>query len=159
MTVTDVAGASSTAASFPTLRRLKVIDALHPGLISCPPETPLRTVARMMSTYRVHAILVVAHGDEPLPSGQRWGIVSDDDLIRAGAEEGFDDRAAETLATAPVLTVPTHEALGEAAVLMVAAEASHAVAVEPRSGRPIGVLSTLDLARALAGFPERTHPL
>jgi CBS domain-containing protein len=157
--MTMTAPSTDAATAFPTLRRLKVIDALHPGLISCPPETPLRTVARMMATYRVHAILVVAHGDEPLPSGRRWGIISDGDLIRAGAEEGFDERPAETLATEPVPTVATHDVLAAAAARMLEADVSHLVAVEPHSGKPVGVLSTLDLARALAGFPERTHPL
>jgi len=37
-------------------------------------------------------------------------------------------------------------------------DASHLIAVERRSKRPIGVLSTLDIARALARFPE-THPV
>jgi CBS domain-containing protein len=40
---------------------------------------------------------------------------------------------------------------------MVEHEVTHVVVVEPRSARPVGVLSTLDIARALAGFPER-HP-
>ena len=31
------------------LSELRVSDAMHPGLISCSPQTPLRTVARMMS--------------------------------------------------------------------------------------------------------------
>ena len=56
---------------YPALRQLRVIDAMHPGLISCSLDTPLRTVARMMATYRVHAILVTAHGEEELPGGGR----------------------------------------------------------------------------------------
>ena len=32
---------------------------------------------------------------------------------------------------------------------------SHLIVIESESERPIGVLSTLDIARALAGFPER----
>ena len=55
--------------SYPALRQLRVIDAMHPGLISCSLDTPLRTVARMMATYRVHAILVTAHGEEELAGG------------------------------------------------------------------------------------------
>jgi CBS domain-containing protein len=65
------------------VRDLRVIDAMHPGMISCPPETSLRTVARMMATYRVHAIVVHAHGDEELPGGKPWGVVADADLVRA----------------------------------------------------------------------------
>ncbi len=40
---------------------------------------------------------------------------------------------------------------------MVEHDVSHLIVVEPQLARPIGVLSTLDVARALAGFPER-HP-
>jgi hypothetical protein len=42
-----------------SLAGLRAADAIHPGVISCPPDTPLRSVARMMSTYRVHAIIVL----------------------------------------------------------------------------------------------------
>jgi CBS domain-containing protein len=151
--------ATRAIAGYSTLRTLDVADAVHPGLISCPPETPLRTVARMMATYRVHAILVAAHGDEPLPGGERWGIVSDVDLVRAAGEDDFAERPAGALATTPVLTVAAHDRLAAAARLMTERGASHLIVLEPRSGKPLGVLSTLDVARALAGFPERTHPL
>jgi hypothetical protein len=36
---------------------------------------------------------------------------------------------------------------------MVADGVSHVIALEPSSGRPVGMLSTLDVARALAGLP------
>ena len=52
--------------SYPALATLRVIDATHPALITCSPDSSLRTIARMMATYRVHAILVTAHGDEEL---------------------------------------------------------------------------------------------
>lgn len=50
------------------LRKLRVAEAMHPGMIACPPDTPLRSVARMMATYRVHAIVVHAHDEELLPA-------------------------------------------------------------------------------------------
>jgi CBS domain-containing protein len=143
---------------YPALDQLRVIDAMHPGLISCSPETPLRTVARMMSTYRVHAILVTAHGEEELPGGSLWGIVSDADLLRAAEAGDIDEQPSRTIAAKPVLTVATNDELAGAAQLMVEHEVSHLIVVESRSARPIGVLSTLDIARALAGFPER-HPV
>ena len=48
-------------------------DAMTPGILTCLPVTPLRVVARMMATHRVHAIVVFGHEDTLLP----WGIVSD----------------------------------------------------------------------------------
>ena len=144
-------------AMYPALDGLVVIDAMHPGLISCSLDTPLRTVARMMATYRVHAILVTAHGEEELPGGVPWGIVSDSDLLRAAEVGDLDEQMSRAIAASPVLIVATSDELARAAQLMVEHEVSHLVVVEPRSARPVGVLSTLDIARALAGFPE-THP-
>jgi CBS domain-containing protein len=147
----------SAASPFPNLEGLRVIDAMHPALITCPPDSSLRTLARMMSTYRVHAILVTAHGEDELPGGGRWGIVSDADLLRAAEESDVDEVQAHAVATQPVAAIASSEPLRRAAALMVEREASHLIVIESRSGRPIGVLSTLDVARALAGFPEH-HP-
>ena len=140
---------------FPALRQLRVIDAMHPGLISCSPDTPLRTIARMMATYRVHTILVTAHGEEQLPGGGPWGIVSDTDLLHAAEAGDVDQQAARTIAGTPVLAVVSGDDLAHAAQLMVEHDLSHVIVIESESERPIGVLSTLDIARALAGFPER----
>jgi len=110
-----------------------------------------------MATYRVHAILVTAHGEEELAGGGFWGVVSDAELLRAAETGDVDEQPAQTIAASPVLKVASSEPLAQAAHLMVEHEVSHLIVNERRSGRPIGVLSTLDIARALAGFPE-SHP-
>lgn len=143
---------------YPSLGTLRVVDAMHPGLISCSPDTPLRDVARMMALYRVHAILVTAHGTEELPGGGVWGVVSDTDLLRAAQSGELDGKVSRLLAATPVLTVTTGDELARAAQLMVEHGISHLIVAEPHTARPIGVLSTLDIARALAGFPE-SHPM
>lgn len=142
---------------YPALGSLRVADAMHPGLISCSPDTPLRTVARMMATYRVHAILVTAHGEEELPGGGAWGVVSDADLLRAARTDDLDVQASRAIAAAPVLTVTTGQELAHAAQVMAEHGIAHLIVVDPLSARPVGVLSSLDVSRALAGFPER-HP-
>jgi CBS domain-containing protein len=143
--------------TYPSLGKLRVADAMHPGLISCSPDTPLRAVARMMALYRVHAILVTAHGAEELPGGGVWGVVSDTDLLRAAQTGDLDEKASRVIAGTPVLTVTTGDKLARAAQLMTEHEISHLIVAEPHTARPIGVLSTLDVARALAAFPE-SHP-
>lgn len=145
------------AQPYPALGQLRVGDAMHPGLISCSLDIPLRTVARMMATYRVHAILVTAHGEEELAGGGLWGVISDADLLRAAQDGDLDERRARTIAATPALMVDTSDDLARAARIMVEHDVSHLVVVEPQTTRPIGVVSTLDIARALAGFPER-HP-
>jgi CBS domain-containing protein len=147
-----------SSSKYPALRELRVIDAMHPGLISCSLDTPLRTVARMMATYRVHAILVTAHGEEELPAGGLWGVVADTDVLRAAEAGDIDRQLARTIAVTPVVTVASTDELARGAQLMVERGVSHLIVVERRSARPVGVLSTLDVARALAGFPER-HPV
>jgi CBS domain-containing protein len=145
------------ATPYPALGALRVDDAMHPGLISCSPDTPLRTVARMMATFRVHAILVNAHDGEPLTDAGVWGVVSDTDLLAATRVETPEEQTARTTAATPALTVSPRDGLARAAQLMLEHEVSHVVVVEGHPPRPIGVVSTLDVARALAGFPER-HP-
>jgi CBS domain-containing protein len=141
---------------YPALAGLRVADAMHHGLISCSLETPLRVVARMMATYRVHAVLVTAHGDRKLSGGSPWGVVTDLDLLRA-AEGRELDTPSHVVAATPVVMVTADHDLAHAARLMTEHAVSHLIVGEPRTGTPIGVVSTLDLARALAGFPER-HP-
>ena len=131
---------------------LHAIDAMHPGMISCPPETPLRTVARMMASYRVHAIVVHAHDEDQLPGGDSWGVVTDAELVRAGLDDDLDGLTAKQVAASPVLTVTSVDPLSRAMQLMTEHEVTHVIVIERHSGRPIGVLSTLDVARALAGL-------
>jgi CBS domain-containing protein len=142
---------------YDALSQLRVSDAMHPGLISCSADTPLRTAARMMATYRVHAILVAEHGAEKLAGSEPWGVVSDTDLLRAAEHGDLDEQECREAVALRPLTIGASEDLARAARLMSEELASHAIVVEPRSGRPIGMLSTHDLARALAGFPEH-HP-
>lgn len=143
--------------TYPSLTNLHVGDAMHPGLVSCSLDTPLRAVARMMATYRVHAVLVTSHGDNAVAGGRPWGLISDLDVLRAAATAAVGDVPAGDVARTPLVMVASDHHLGHAAELMVEREVSHLLVVEPHSGRPFGVVSTLDVARALAGFPER-HP-
>ena len=133
-----------------SLQQLRVIEAMHPGVIACPLDTPLRTVARMMATYRVHAVVVVGHGEDGLPEGL-WGVVSDLDLVGVAQATDFDELTAGGLAATPALTIATTDPFAHAVQMMVENEVSHLIVVEPRSRRPIGVVSTHDVARALAG--------
>ena len=134
------------------LQKLRVIDAMHPGVIACPFGTPLQTVARMMATYRVHAVVVLAHEGDEIPPGALWGVVSDTDLIQAAQGPDFELQTAQALAATPALTVASSESLERAVQLMVEHEVTHLIVVERHAERPVGVLSTLDVARALAGL-------
>ena len=127
----------------------RVADAMSPGVISCPPETPLRVVARMMATFSVHSVFVFEHRDEDDEDIQLWGVVSDLDLVAAG-RLNVDERTAGSSAVTPLVTVPTDAPLSEAAELMAEQGISHLAVVDPVSKRPVGVISTLDIARSIA---------
>jgi CBS domain-containing protein len=126
---------------------------MHPGLISCPPETPLRAVARMLTTYRVHAVVVFPRHMGDVDHALAWSVVSDLDIARAAREGDFDAQTAGAAAASAVRTIDAAAPLADAVVAMVADGVSHVIAIEPTSGRPVGMLSTLDIARALGGLP------
>jgi CBS domain-containing protein len=126
-----------------------VADAMSHGVIHCAPETQLRTVARIMATHNVHAVYVFDYGDESDEDTQLWGLVSDLDVAAAACGE-IDGRTAGGSAVTPLLTVTSDRPLAEAAELMSLKGTAHLAVLDPRSQRPVGVVSTLDVARAIA---------
>ena len=134
-------------------------DAMSPGVISCPPETPLRVVARMMSTFSVHAVFVFEHQDEDDEASRLWAVVSDLDLV-AASKLDLDSLTAGVTAVTPLVTVESDRPLDVAADLMAQHGIAHLAVVEPLSRRPVGVISTLDLAHAIAADQgaRETHP-
>src|SRR5262249_60936884 len=135
-------------------------DAMSHGVISCPPETPLRVVARMMTTYGVHAIFVFEHGDGSDEEPRLWAVVSDLDLV-AATQLDLDMLTAGSSAVTPLVTVAADSSIGEAGSLMAQYGIAHLAVTEPGSRRrPLGVISTLDIARAVAAGhgPRETFP-
>jgi CBS domain-containing protein len=124
-------------------------DSMSRGVISCPPETPLRVVARMMATHGVHAIFVFEHTDEDDEAPQLWAVVSDLDLV-AATRLDLDTLTAGATAVTPLVSVAADSSIGEAGSLMAQYGIAHLAVTEPGSRRPIGVISTLDIARAIA---------
>lgn len=123
----------------------EVSDAMTTGLISCAPETPLRAVAALMTRHRVHAVYVFDYGYEDDETTQLWGLVSDLDIVAAARK--IDERTAGESAVTPLVTVSSDDQLEWAAQVMAERGVSHLAVLDPRSRRPVGVLSTLDVAR------------
>jgi CBS domain-containing protein len=135
-----------------SLAEIEVSEAMHPGVLTCPLETSLRDVARMMSLYRIHAVVAYGEDSDDVDGPGLWGVVSDLDLVQAAAAGELEDRTARGTAATPALTIGVEDTLQHAAQLMSEHELTHLVVVARGSKRPIGVLSTLDLARALAAW-------
>jgi CBS domain-containing protein len=126
-----------------------VADVMSRGVIHCEPETRLRTVARMMATYGVHAVYVFDYGDEADETVELWGLVSDLDVVAAACGD-IDRRTAGGTAVTPLVTVTSSQPLYEAAELMAQKGISHLAVLDAQTRRPVGVISTLDVARAIA---------
>ena len=126
-----------------------VAQVMHPGVITCLPDTPLHELAGRMADLRIHCIAVSGVGTRP--DGDEhlmWGLVSDMDVVHAAHRGGPVTLAGELAATTP-LALPEDATLERAASLMARHDAAHVVAVG-RSGLPSGVVSTLDVIRILA---------
>ena len=130
----------------PHFEHATVADAS--GDCACDAEATLTEVARIMSTHHVHCI-VVRGAEGEADESSVWGIISDFDLLRAGMRPDAPDTAA-ALARQQVIRVETTAALRDAAEQMMTNGTGHVVAVDPQTGHPIGILSTLDIAGVLA---------
>lgn len=119
---------------------------MHWGVVSCPADASLDIVAALMSAERIHCVVVVHDSD----SGMLWGVVSDLDLVAAASVRPLAEQRAGGTAMRPAVTIAPSASLDIAARLMTKAGVSHLVVVDPVERRPVGILSTLDLAGALA---------
>ena len=133
------------------LALLPVRGAMQLGLITCSPEDPVGSVAQTMAEQSIHCVVVAGisrrdHAGEQLG----WGIVSDLDLM-AALRSASPTATAGDVAGSEIVTISPRDSLALAAGLMVEYETAHLVVVSPDTGRPVGMLSTLDVARAVAG--------
>jgi CBS domain-containing protein len=131
------------------LARSDVRSAMQLGLFHVGPEDDIAAVARTMAEQSIHSVVVSGivrrdHAGEHLT----WGIVSDLDLMRA-LRAGADDATAAQVAGSEIVIVSPHDTLAEAVQLMAEHDTAHLVVASPETGRPVGMLSTLDIARAL----------
>ena len=125
----DTTPTTITAPAFSTDR---VADVMSPGVLSCPPETPLRTAARMMATYQVHAIFVFASTEDHSPF---WTVLTDLDLIAAALPD-IERRTAGGTAHEHVVTVAADAPIARARAADVPAPGHPPRGREPRDHAP-----------------------
>ena len=138
MTISDSAPRPG-APDFP-LGRYTVLNALQLDPIECAADADVRAIARTMAEHAVHCVVV----RDIEPGG--WGVVSDLDLM-AAMRPALADATAAQLAATDLLIVNPADTLVHAAQLMAEHQTSHAIVVDPATGEPAGILSTLDVAR------------
>ena len=132
----------------PAFERATVADVMRPGVMSCAPDAPLLTVAQTMATHHVHSVVVGGVATDSAGGEHMvWGLVSDMDVVRA-SETGIEGRTAAEAARTEVVTVELSTPLAEAARLMDGHDTAHLIVTS--GGQPAGVVSSLDIAGALA---------
>jgi CBS domain-containing protein len=137
----------------PRLKHARVADAMRHGILSCSADASLRDAARTMSSHHVHTIMVTDPAD-----GSPWEILSDSALLNALLDFDGDERLLREVADRDLSTISSSEPLAAAAELMRDRGIAHLVVRDAQSGRPTGMLSTLDVAgtRLGRGLMSRT---
>src|SRR5690349_9950948 len=127
-------------------------DVMHAGVLSCRPDTPVREVARIMAEQRVHAVVVDGiRRDRAGMEHPAWGVISDLDLVGLVDADEIHTATAGAMSATPAVVVAPEETLSNAARLMHDYDVHHLLVVESSTRRPVGALSTMDIAAVLAG--------
>lgn len=130
----------------PSFKDAKVHDAMRVGVVTCRPQTTLEDVARIMVSYQIHSVVI----DDRDASMRPWGIVTALDVATAAAAGTGELTAGEIAGQEGLFKVPANESLERAAQLMSEHRVSHLMAIQPETGRPVGVISALGLASVVA---------
>ena len=136
----------STQALPSRIGSIRVAEAMHLGVLTCDRDAPLTEVAATMTRERVHCIVVESGSGESAP----WGVLSDLDLVAAATVRDLGEQTAGGSAATPVVMISPAETLERAAQLMTEHNTSHLVVVDPARQRPVGILSTIDVAASLS---------
>jgi CBS domain-containing protein len=120
---------------------------MHPGVITCRPDTPVDQVAITMDEKDISALVVVDEADNAI------GVISRTDLVNARFLQPYlkhwRGMSAEHLMSKPVISVSPDTRIKEAVAVLQERRIHRLVVVEQHAGRvrPIGILSVTDLAR------------
>lgn len=120
-------------------------DAMRAPVVAVDPSATLREIASIMGRSRIHSVVVdglvrSANGDRLI-----WAVVGDHDVVRALAD-GRTDATAGDIAGTEALTVDAGDDLATVCAMLSRHGCAHAIVV--RDERPVGIVSTLDIASA-----------
>jgi CBS domain-containing protein len=124
-----------------------VREWMHPGVITCRPDTPVDQVAITMDEKDISALVVVDEADNAI------GVISRTDLVNARFIQPYlkhwRGMSAEHLMSKPVISVSPDTRIKEAVAVLQERRIHRLVVAEQHAGRvrPIGILSVTDLAR------------
>jgi CBS domain-containing protein len=136
--------------SQPTEANETVGSVMHTGVVTCRPDASLRSVARLLAEHRIHAV-VVTGPEETAPSA----VVTDRDVVFAHARGQLDRLTARDAASEPTITVRPDHDLRDASEAMTRHGVTHIVVTARGDATPIGILSSLDIAKAAGAKASR----
>lgn len=127
-----------------------VREVMHTGVIEVPAQATIGEIAARMTERHIHCVVVsgLAAGPDSLAE-VGWGIVSDIDLMRAIATER-EGASAGTIAATDAPVIGPDESVIRAAQLMAEHETAHLLVAADGDDYPLGIVSTLDVAAAVA---------
>ena len=128
-------------------RQLRVRDLMSLEPVTVRGGAPLVVADMLMRQFGVSGLPVIDG------RGELIGVLSRTDLMALAGDarvEAWQGRSVAATMTTPSLTVEADAALLEAARRMEEHHVHRLVVVEPEGGRPIGILSTTDIVRAVA---------
>jgi CBS domain-containing protein len=138
----------TTRTTGPTVGELMSIEPITIGL-----DEAIASAEQLMSRRGVTGLPVVD------PLGRLKGVLSQTDIVRAHASgqplASWPGLAVRHLMTSPALTIRIDESLLTAARMMEQHHVHRLVVVAPDGEHPVGVISTIDLVRALAELLEQ----
>jgi len=122
-----------------------VRDVMHRGVVTCQANTPLVSVAALMSEHNTGAVAVVD------PEGELVGIISRTDLVQAYLKP-FSRLCAEDIMTASVATIIPDIPVSAAVQIMLDRGVHQLIILHARPApqRPVGILTMDDVVRDMA---------
>jgi CBS domain-containing protein len=129
-------------------RQLRVRDLMSLEPVTVRDNAPLTVADRLMREHGVSGLPVVDR------DGALVGVLSRTDVMAAASDTqraAWQGIPVAASMTAPGLTVGADVPLADAAARMEEHRIHRLVVLEPEGGHPIGILSTTDLVRSIAG--------
>jgi CBS domain-containing protein len=121
-----------------------VADVMHQGVVTCSPDATLRTVAGILARNQIHAVVVAAEHETAARA-----VVTDRDVVFSHSRGELDRVTAGEAATVPTVTVRPDADLRHASQLMAHFGTSHVLVSDRGGGAPVGIVSSLDIAKVV----------
>jgi predicted transcriptional regulator len=126
-----------------SLADLTVDSVASIGIYAVPPDETIDRVAWLMANNGVHAVIVADHSAAEPP------VIGDADLVSAINSGHYDQLRAQDIAGTEAVSIRGSDSLADAVRLLAENGVSHLI-VRDEHRAPRGVLSNLDIARAMS---------